>query len=163
MSGELAHGCFLVIDKVEAVVGAQLIEQSLPTPEIRALNPDIGKILSANYCTIEKTKIKKKEAWNSPSLRNVCGRVAQSVELLSKVPVWCYSTDVGSNPGRGIGVRNNFRRKKKTSHAICEYCGIKSELLGRNKIFKKSHRLSYGRHHCITVTSQLRHSCPINC
>ena len=42
-----------------AVVVAQLIEQSLPTPEIRGSNPDIGKILSANY-TIEKTKIKKK-------------------------------------------------------------------------------------------------------
>ena len=32
---------------------------SLPTPEIRGLNPDIGKILSTN-CTIEKTKIQKK-------------------------------------------------------------------------------------------------------
>ena len=42
-----------------ALVVAQLVERSLPTPEIRGLNPDIGKILSAN-CTIEKTKIKKK-------------------------------------------------------------------------------------------------------
>ena len=32
---------------------------SIPTPEIRGLDPDIGKILSSN-CTIEKMKIKKK-------------------------------------------------------------------------------------------------------
>ena len=42
-----------------AVVVAQLVEQSLPTTEIRGSNPDIGEILSTN-CAIEKTKIKKK-------------------------------------------------------------------------------------------------------
>ena len=42
-----------------AVVVAELVDQSLPTPEIRNSNHDIGKILSTN-CTIEKTKIKKK-------------------------------------------------------------------------------------------------------
>ena len=42
-----------------AVVVAQLVEQSIPTPEIRSSNPVIGKILSTN-CTIEKMKIKKK-------------------------------------------------------------------------------------------------------
>ena len=41
-----------------ALVAAQLVEQLLPTPEIRSSNPDIGKILSTN-CVIEKTKIKK--------------------------------------------------------------------------------------------------------
>ena len=43
-----------------AVIVAQLVERSLPTPEIHGSNLDIGKILFAN-CTIEKTKIKKKE------------------------------------------------------------------------------------------------------
>ena len=42
-----------------AVVVAQLVERSLPTPEIRGSNPDIGKILSTN-CTLEKIKLKKK-------------------------------------------------------------------------------------------------------
>ena len=42
-----------------AVVAAQLVEQSLLTPEIRGLNSDIGEIFSTN-CPIEKTKIKKK-------------------------------------------------------------------------------------------------------
>ena len=42
-----------------AVVVAQLVERSLPTPEIRGSNQDIGKFLSTS-CTIEKTKIKKK-------------------------------------------------------------------------------------------------------
>ena len=43
------------------MVVAQMVEWSLPPPEIRGLNPDIGEILSTN-CTIEKTKIKKKRA-----------------------------------------------------------------------------------------------------
>ena len=42
-----------------AVVVAQLVERSFPTPEIHGSIPDIGKFLSSN-CTIEKTKIKKK-------------------------------------------------------------------------------------------------------
>ena len=41
-----------------AVVVAQLVERSLPTPEIHGSNPDIGEISSTN-CTIEKTNIKK--------------------------------------------------------------------------------------------------------
>ena len=48
---------------VWAVVVAQLVEQSLPTPEICGSNPGIGKILSTNIstnCLIEKTRIKKK-------------------------------------------------------------------------------------------------------
>ena len=44
---------------LSAVVVAQLVERSLPTPEVRGSNPDIGKVLSTN-CTLEKTKIKKK-------------------------------------------------------------------------------------------------------
>ena len=55
--------------KMGSVV-AQLVEQSLPTPEIRGSNPDIGKILSANS-TIEKAKNKEKEAGNGPSLKKV--------------------------------------------------------------------------------------------
>ena len=42
-----------------AAVVAQLVERTLPIPEIRASNPDIGKILPTN-CTVEKTKIEKK-------------------------------------------------------------------------------------------------------
>ena len=41
------------------MVVAQLVEQTLPTPEIRSLNQDIDEILTTN-CTIEKTKIKQK-------------------------------------------------------------------------------------------------------
>ena len=42
------------------VVVAQLVEQLLPTPEVRGSNPNFGKVLSANCNSIEKTKIKKK-------------------------------------------------------------------------------------------------------
>ena len=49
-----------------AVVVAQLVERSLPTPEICGSNPDIGKILSTN-CPIEKHKYKEKENGNGPS------------------------------------------------------------------------------------------------
>ena len=48
---------------LRAVVVAQLVERSLPTPEIHDLNPVIDKIVSTNLssnCIIEKTEIKKK-------------------------------------------------------------------------------------------------------
>ena len=51
-----------------AVVVAQLVERSLPIPEVRSSNPVIGKnlfiILNICFCQlcIEKTKIKKKES-----------------------------------------------------------------------------------------------------
>ena len=48
-----------MLSYVRAGVVAQLVAQSLPTTEIRGLNPDIGEILSTN-CAIEKTNIKKK-------------------------------------------------------------------------------------------------------
>ena len=41
------------------MVVAQLVQQSVPTPEICGSNPDIGKNLSSN-CTLEKMRIKKK-------------------------------------------------------------------------------------------------------
>ena len=50
-------GYFGKFGQLRTVVVAQLVEWSLPTLEIRGLNPDIGKILSANF-TKEKTKIK---------------------------------------------------------------------------------------------------------
>ena len=46
------------------------------------------------------TKFKKDKISNYGDLW--CGAVAQSVERPSKVPVWCNSTDVGSNPGAGV-------------------------------------------------------------
>ena len=45
---------------------AQLVEWLLPTLEICGLDLDIGKILST-YCTIEKTKMKKK-MWGTAHL-----------------------------------------------------------------------------------------------
>ena len=52
------------------VVVAQLVERSLPIPEVRGSNPVIGKKLLTIivYCQlcIEKTKNKEKEAGNGP-------------------------------------------------------------------------------------------------
>ena len=54
------------------MVVAQLVERLLPMPEVRGLNPVIGKNyiehLFIVYCQlcIEKTKIKKKEAVDGP-------------------------------------------------------------------------------------------------
>ena len=47
---------------------AQLVERSLPAPEICGSNPKIGKILSTN-CKIKNRKDvnTEKEAWNGPS------------------------------------------------------------------------------------------------
>ena len=63
----------LTTTTIWAVVVAQLVERSLPTPEIRGSNPVIGKLLYRTFnCLstvncIEKTKIKKKEAGNFQS------------------------------------------------------------------------------------------------
>ena len=58
------------------VVVAQLVERSLPIPEVRRSNPAIGKniLILNNYCILstvyEKTKNKEKEAGNGPFLKN---------------------------------------------------------------------------------------------
>ena len=71
--------CYSIFDgnHVWAVVVAQLVEQSLPIPEVRGSNPVIGKKLFT-YLTfvccqlcIEKTKIREKEAGNGPFLKKV--------------------------------------------------------------------------------------------
>ena len=59
-----------------AVVVAQLVERSLPIPDVRSLNPVIGKHLYWTLFTfncIEKTKIKEKEAGNGP-FKKIPGR-----------------------------------------------------------------------------------------
>ena len=55
--------------QLSAVVLAQLEERSLPTPEIRGLNPVIGKLFTIKC--IEKTKIKKKGPGMAHS-KNTC-------------------------------------------------------------------------------------------
>ena len=50
-----------------AVVVAQLVARSLPTPEIHGSNPFIGKIVSTN-CTI---KIKTKMLENRPGMSHL--------------------------------------------------------------------------------------------
>ena len=54
-----------------AVVVAQLVEQSLPKPEVHGLNPTIGEILLIIvYCQLYwKGKNKEKEAGNGPFLK----------------------------------------------------------------------------------------------
>ena len=52
-----------------AVVVAKLVERSLPTPEIRGSNPNIGKLLSTNCTLNRKDENKEKEAGNGPSLQ----------------------------------------------------------------------------------------------
>ena len=51
-----------------AVVVAQLVERSLLTPDIRSLNPNIGKILSANCAFIMIDKNKEKEGGGGKGL-----------------------------------------------------------------------------------------------
>ena len=51
------------------MVGAQLVERSLPTLEIRGSNPNIGKVLFTNCKFNRKDKNKVKEAGNGPSLK----------------------------------------------------------------------------------------------
>ena len=54
---------FIRLLTFRALVVDQLVEQSLPTPEIHGSNPIIGKILASilsTNCIIEETQIKKK-------------------------------------------------------------------------------------------------------
>ena len=52
---------------VKAVFAAQLVERSLPTPEVRGLNPVIGKIYIFNiYCQLyrkDENKWKRGREW----------------------------------------------------------------------------------------------------
>ena len=58
----LAESSKNVKDLHYAEVVAQLVERSLPTPEVRGSNPISDQY--SNYCNSEKTKIKEKEAGN---------------------------------------------------------------------------------------------------
>ena len=49
------------------MVVARLVEQSLPTPEVRGSNPNIAKFYQP--IVIIKDKNKEKEAGNGPSLK----------------------------------------------------------------------------------------------
>ena len=52
---------------------AKLVDQLLPAPEIRGLNPDMGKVLFTKLSTnliIEKTKIKKKRPGMAQLFKN---------------------------------------------------------------------------------------------
>ena len=55
------------------MVVAQLVEQSHSIPEVRSLNPVIGKNLYWTFTvnSIEKTKIKEKEAGNGPIKKGI--------------------------------------------------------------------------------------------
>ena len=70
--------------------------------ECQELNPGLlGEKQERYVCAVQPPRM---------MLCSCRGRVAQSVERLkSPSLVQLYRTDVGSNPGRGIGVRNNCR------------------------------------------------------
>ena len=69
-----------------AVVVAQLVERSLPIPEVRGLNPVISKnlffyieLLFTVNCVLKKAKIKKKEAENGP-FKNVFKQIQSHLD-----------------------------------------------------------------------------------
>ena len=60
---------------------AQLVKQSLSTPEIQGSNPDIGKISSTN-CSIKKMKIKKKRPGMADLFTQFCQHLWLTVDGL---------------------------------------------------------------------------------
>ena len=97
-----------------AVAVAQLVERSLPRPEIRGSNPDIGEILSTT-CSIEKTKRKRKRAREWPIFKKI-----KSISSPQQVIVFDRS-DPGLQPGvqrQDIGLMNNFWPRQKKNWAI---------------------------------------------
>ena len=68
------------------MVVAQLVERSLPIPEVRGLNPVISKnlffyieLLFTVNCVLKKAKIKKKEAENGP-FKNVFKQIQSHLD-----------------------------------------------------------------------------------
>ena len=59
------------------MVVAQLVERSLPTPEIPGLNPNIGKFYLPIVHLNRKYKNKEKEAKYGPSLKNYRNEMMQ--------------------------------------------------------------------------------------
>ena len=75
---------------VLAVVVAQLVERSLPTPEIRGSNPNIGKVLSTNCKLNRKDENKEKEAGNGPSFKILNGET--KLDSQRKTFIECFFT-----------------------------------------------------------------------
>ena len=64
------------------VVLAQLVERSIPTPEVRGSNPVIGKIC-VYYQLYWKDENKEKEAWNGPFLKKkLCNKSADTYTIV---------------------------------------------------------------------------------
>ena len=72
-----------------ALVVDQLVERSLPTPEVRSLNPFVANfyiehLLTVNY--IEKTKINEKEAGSGPFIKKTLTCILSCFDAL-KLPL----------------------------------------------------------------------------
>ena len=65
--GKLKTFLFLLI---RAVVVAQLVEQSIPTPEVRGFNLVIGKLYITYVSSVLKRRNKEKDAGNCPFLKS---------------------------------------------------------------------------------------------
>ena len=96
------------------MVVAQLVERSLPKPEVRGSNPVIGKNLfiywTILYCQlcIEKMKIKKKEAGIGPFFKMFIGPVqADASEWALKLTICVLRNPTAS----AIAYENRFDLK----------------------------------------------------
>ena len=54
---------------IRAVVVAQLVEQSIPTPEVRGFNLVIGKLYITYVSSVLKRRNKEKDVGNCPFLK----------------------------------------------------------------------------------------------
>ena len=63
------------------MVVAQLVERSLPTPQIRSLNPNMGKVLSTDCKFNRKDESEEKEAGN---LKKIKGKVIKIVAFVDQ-------------------------------------------------------------------------------
>ena len=98
------------------VVG-QLVEWSLPTPEISGSNPVIVKILSTN-CTIKNSKDKNKE--KRPGMAHLLKKEVESSASFVLVIIsddWLGDNDVVFPLSRRILIR--IRRSSSKSTSLC--------------------------------------------
>ena len=77
-----------------AVVVAQLVEWSIPIPEVRSSNPVIGKKLYWTFTVnfIEKAKIKQKVAGNGLFLKKQCKLTSVTRWLDYIFEIWPFTT-----------------------------------------------------------------------
>ena len=114
----------LTIARTNMFSVAQLVERSLPIPEVRSSNPVIGKkLFTLNICLVStvyrKDENKEKEAW--PVFKKRAGLILSKTLAKTSIFVWLPLTNRFRHLWVWVGIiKNRFHhRSSKWSLQIC--------------------------------------------